>query len=139
MRPATIAWFERAALAAVITGTLNVLAASEIGPLMNAAGDGNAAVVLFGSLIVLLALIYRVSRRRSRAAKWILMIFTLILFLGNAPFLLTRMDSVAMLVGLAAGAVQLGALALLFTPSARAWLAGNSNAQPGEMLERTFE
>jgi hypothetical protein len=137
MRPRTIVWFERVSLVAVTIGVLNVLTVTEIGLVMNGTDDVNAAAVLFGSLIVTLALIFRVSRWRSRAAKWILIMFTLMLLVGNAPVLLTRTDSVAMLVGLAVGAIQLGALALLFTPSARAWLAGDP--RPRKMLERTFE
>ena len=137
MRPRTILWFERISLAAVAIGVLNVLRATEIGLLLNGAGDAGAATVLFGSVVVILALVYRVSRWRSRFAKWVLIIFTLMVLLGYAPLLLTGMDSVAKLVGLAVGAVQLGALALLFTPSARAWMAGDSRSP--EMLERTFE
>ena len=137
MRPRTILWFERASLAAVTIAVLNVLTATEIGLLMNGAGDAGAATVLFGSVVVILALVYRVSRWRSRFAKWVLIIFTLMILLGFAPLLLTGMDSVAKLVGLTVGAIQLGALALLFTPSARAWMAGDSRSP--EMLERTFE
>ena len=137
MRPRTILWFERASLAAVTIGVLNVLTANEIGLLLNGAEDAGAATVLFGSVFVVLALVYRVSRWRSRFAKWILIVFTFILLLGSAPLLLTRMDLARALVGLAVCAIQLGALALLFTPSARAWLAGDSRSP--EMLERTFE
>ena len=137
MRPRSIVWFERASLAAVIIGVLNVLTATEIGLLLNGAGDAGAATVLFGSVVVILALVYRVSRWRSRFAKWVLIIFTLMVLLGFAPLLLTGMDSVAKLLGLTVGAIQLGALALLFTPSARAWMAGDSRSP--EMLERTFE
>jgi hypothetical protein len=136
MRPGTILWFERISLAAVIAGMVNGLTA---GLVMNEADNLGAAVVSLGSLIVTSALIFRVSRRRSRAAKWILIIFTLMLVVGNAPVLLTRADSGAILVGLAIDAIQLGALTLLFTHSARVWLARDPNARPQDKLRRTFE
>ncbi|HEY5721719.1 MAG TPA: hypothetical protein VIT45_05305 [Allosphingosinicella sp.] len=139
VRPNAIIWFERLSLAAWIADLLNVLTTPEIARVVNGTDDAGAAIVIFGSLIVTLALIFRVSRWRSRLAKWILIIFTLILLIGNAPLVLARMDWSAILVGLTIRAIQLLALALLFTPSARAWLAGQRNSKSPEALGRTFE
>lgn len=108
MRPKTILWFERLSLAAWMAGMLNALTTSEIGRVMNGPDEAGAAIVIFGSLIVTLALILRVSRWRSRLAKWILIIFTLLLLLGNMPVLLAGMDLSAWLVRLGVGAIQLG-------------------------------
>ena len=96
------------------------------------------AVMAF-SLALFLGLVLLVSRRRSVVAKWVLVGLTLLGMIPFWPILETGLDSMRTMVEVAVATLQVGGTILLFTPSARAWLAGKREPRPAETLGRTFE
>jgi hypothetical protein len=138
MRPKTIVWFEILYGAAlVLLAIISALAwkywAADFGP-------GIAITVLAFTFLVPLALAPLVSRRRSRVARWILVLhfaLSLALYLSVLVYGANPRISIEQAI---VYVLQLTAIILLFTPSARAWLKG-LRAPPvsPEQLERTFE
>ena len=135
MRPRTIIWFE------------DLLITSLLGPLLHyAAGwegirDGllpvrGVVVNLLLSVAIPLALTLRVSRSRSIVAKWVLVVL-LVIGLPGWFLRVSFLDApvVVLVLGLATSLLQTAAVALLFTPSARAWLGRREVPD----LRRTFE
>lgn len=138
MRPESIANFERLFLGSMALTMIYTVATWNDTPIPFATWIAVVAVIL--SLGLNLLLILLVSRRRSRIAKWILVVF----YVLSAPMIVWAwitdpgagwplMDAVLLVM-------QVGGLALLFTPSARAWLKEKEGGPPSrEALERTFE
>ena len=131
-RPESIAWFERLYL-----GSLAVSVA-----IMAMGWDSTGKIplvyllpALFLGLLLPIILILLVSRRRSRVAKWVLiLLFALGLasnLAGYNPNGDTRLNVAALIIT----AMQMLALALLFTAPARAWLAGTTTPPAGPILE----
>jgi hypothetical protein len=136
VRPASIIWFERLYVASLLISLFT------IGPVFRAVGLGSLppltlmVIVLFAfGLPLLLALL--TSRRRSNIAKWL---FVIVVGLGTALAIYDGVDSGAWkwsVPGILIWALQIAAVALLFAPSARAWLT--SKAEPAPQLEQTFD
>ena len=133
-RPNSIIWFERLYIgslmiaAAVMAMGWDAVRTDAIPPGVLIAG------VSLGLLLPLL-LILLVSRKRSRVAKWLLVALFAI---GLASIAMTwdrgrnwRLD----IIGTVTTAMQLLAVALLFTGPARAWLAGKDEPGPGPIFE----
>ena len=131
-RPKSIIWFERLYL-----GSLAVSVA-----IMAMGWDATGQIPLVYLLLALLlglvlpaVLVLLVSRRRSRVAKWVLIILFAIGLASNVagynPNGDTRLNVAAMIIT----AMQMLALALLFTGPARAWLAGKDGTGPGPIFQ----
>lgn len=138
MRPTTIAVFEWLFIASFVSAVVRVgiawSRAPEQGPVHMI-----LAVLLF-TLVLNLTLVLFVSRRRSRVAKWILILLFLIGLTTYLRFLETGVRNMEDLAEIGLGLVQALGIALLFTPSARAWLAPPRASPPSAAaLERTFE
>ncbi len=123
-QPSSIAWFERLGLVVLALVLLqNVLAA-----LRRFAQDPGAAYAEIGLsalfLTILLLLILDVSRRRSRKARWALLVTALLTAAATLASATFRWDAefFSILPG-ASAALWTIAVALTFTPSARRWLA----------------
>ncbi|TRW17046.1 hypothetical protein [Glacieibacterium frigidum] len=121
MRPAAAVWFERVALAGV---TLDVLHLSLLFE-RRIAVDGVPLAVAFTVLIPLLtaALVLFVTRRGSRTARWLfagLVALAVVAAFNIGTEAWSR--DVAVAVGVAALALQLGSLNLLFAPSVTRWM-----------------
>ena len=138
MRPDSIVWFERLYLASIVISLFTV------GPILRAVGIGSLSpltvilIVLFSfGLPLLLALL--TSRRRSNTAKWL---FVILVGLGTALAIFDAVDSGAWnwsALGILIWVLQIAAVALLFAPSARAWLS-RKNAPAAEAdLRETFD
>lgn len=137
-RPESIANFERLLLGSVALTLIYTIGTWNDVPIPFATWIAVVATVIVLGLNLLLVLL--VSRRRSRIAKWILVI----LFILAVPMTIWSwiedpqlgwplMDAVLLVM-------QGWGLALLFTPSARAWLKERPGGPPSlETLERTFE
>jgi hypothetical protein len=138
MRPGTILAFELLYLASLASAVFRVAIAwsrtSAEGPIHM------ILAVLFFSLVLNLALVLFVSRRRSRVAKWILVALFLFGLTSYLRFLETGVRSFDDWAETGLGLVQALGIGLLFTPSARAWLAAPRARPPSaETLGRTFE
>ncbi len=127
MRPGSIRLFERLFLGSLVLG----LAQATLGwPALKDRGSPAEILALLGlSLFILAALTLLVSRGRSRAAKWLL---TLLLLIGLPSVLVSFLRGTLVgspLIALAQAALQAAAVTLLFTSSAKAWLARSSADQ----------
>ena len=121
MRPKTIRAFEALFLASLAVGALQSFAGWNALAARGSAGEMLSLLVLtFGTLGGLVLL---VSRGRSRAAKWVLVL----LYLAGLPLFVRSWDAGTIVglgwLALVQAAMQVTALALLFTREARAWLA----------------
>ena len=137
MRPGTIIWFELLYLGSLVVGVVRL--AFNWDEVVVASEETLTLGVLVFALAINLALILFVSRRRSRIAVWLLVVLFLFGLSSYVPLIWTPLvveDVVDILLGLA----QVLAIALLFSPSARAWLAAPNAPMPSAAaLERTFE
>lgn len=121
LRPRAILLFERLFLGSLALGAVQAFGGWDALAARGSAGEMLALLALtFGTLGGLVLL---VSRGRSRAAKWVLVL----LYAVGLPLTLGSWDR-GTLVGsawlaLVQAAMQVAALALLFTAPARAWLA----------------
>ena len=96
--------------------------------------------VLFFSLVLNMTLVLFVSRRRSRVAKWILVALFLFGLTSYLQFLVTGLQSFDDWAEIGLGLVQAVGIGMLFTPSAREWLAPPRAGPPSAaVLGRTFE
>ena len=88
--------------------------------------DGTALAVLFtlGAPWVTFGLGLAITRLRSSAAKWILVVLVAIALLSSVRIGTARWDEPAIFLGAIAGLLQLVAVAMLFTREGR----GRSNA-----------
>jgi hypothetical protein len=138
MRPGTILAFEWLFLASLASAVVRVgIAWSQSvmqGPIQLVLG------VLFFSLVLNLTLVLFVSRRRSRIAKWILVALFLIGLTSYLRFLVTGVRSFDDWAEIGLGLVQALGIAMLFTTSAREWLAPPRAVPPSvAALGRTFK
>lgn len=114
MRPSAIANFERLFLASLLLG-ISVLF------LFSPPGDG-LPLLEIGILALSLVLVLLVSRRRSNAIRWVL---TVLVVLG-VPLLIYPLfqgDDIdtAFLLSVLSSALQLSAVALLWTKDGKTW------------------
>lgn len=124
MRPNAIVTFERLALFSLL-----VLAAQlAIAPAQSAAFLSAGAVTIVSGigLAIEAGLVLLASRRRSGIARWLV---TLIFAWGVVTLLYDLVSGVPFdlltLTDVAATALQLGALAMLFSGGARRWFSGD--------------
>lgn len=129
-QPRDAARFERLMLASLVVGAIvGVMMTRHV---IRHVGLGTGAIlmiVLFGGAFVLTLL---ASRRASRVARWILVIGTV---LALVPWLAHVSDMAergyVLYLSLLQLALQVGALAYLFTAPARAWFARRPYASKG--------
>lgn len=139
MRPKSIILFERLYLASIATGVVITILTYErtiaqIGrePSMAALGWGAGTfVIIFAiSMAVSLLLYYLIAYRANVIAKWVLVAFTAIGFLGlrgaiSAP------DGLELAAVVLMNLLALGAVIMLFRGDARSWFAGNGAPDDG--------
>ena len=121
MRPKTILAFEALFLASLAVGAVQSFAGWDSLATRGSAGEMLTLLALtFGTLSGLALL---VSRGRSRAAKWVLVLLCLV----GLPLFVRSWNSGSVVgldwLALVQAGMQVAALALLFTREARAWLA----------------
>ena len=128
MRPKSIALFEGlslvavalAALAAFLTFGGSVQGASA----RASAGSLEIASTIIG-IVLSLVLVLLTSRRRSNVAKWVLVLLVAVSVVMTVPQLGAVLSSGLIgIVHIASIVLQAVAVFFLFTPEARAWLAG---------------
>ncbi len=138
MRPTTIVLFEWLFLASLASAVVRVgIAWSR----MTEQGTIHLILaVLFFSVVLNLTLVLFVSRRRSQVAKWILVGLFLIGLTSYLRLLETGVRDFDDWSEIGLGLVQALGIGLLFTPSARAWLAApERGALSAAALGRAFE
>ncbi|HYA73775.1 MAG TPA: hypothetical protein VEF36_11525 [Roseiarcus sp.] len=124
MRPGAIILFEILYVLALLLG----VAQDVIGwrELTEAAPTHYTLLMQSFALLVTIFLILGVARRRSRLAKWLLLVM-FAAWLGGMYFSLkSGMFFGSKLLASVQIVLQLGALALLFTPASRSWLGGKA-------------
>ncbi|MCP3728971.1 hypothetical protein M9978_00870 [Sphingomonas sp. MG17] len=139
MRPQSIINFERAYLASVLVGLINLavswntkIATMENDPRFSGnpqmAQIGSGMMIGMAALGVLISLLlwYFAARRGSEVAKWILVVFLAFSAVGVASSLAQFAVVGAVSTGLALLAFALNAYAvwMLFKPDAKAWMRG---------------
>lgn len=120
VRPASITYFERLILLSVALGVVQM--AISWPETSRMASPGFTAFVSLVTFAVVIGLALLVSRARSKVAMWIWIIF---LVLGTIPFVLLMAKGMvhgAAVIMVIQALAQYAATALLFTPSARAWM-----------------
>jgi hypothetical protein len=138
MRPKSIAWFERLFLTSLAGAVARV--AIVLSPSTEWRLTSLILTVLLVSVLLNLTLVLFVSRRRSQIAKWILTGLFLIGLTSYLGFFEAGILHFEDWAEIAVSLVQGVALGLLFTPSARAWMAApRSEPRSAETLGRTFE
>ena len=134
MRPATISWFERLFLAALLVGLLPQAANWK-----ETLAKWSPAIILSGLTVLIglpMLLVLLISRKRSNGAKRALAVFFAIAIPSDVASLFdSSRTSSWRLTMLTVLVMEGAAIALLFSRSARAWLTG----KPGSELRRTFE
>jgi len=127
MRPRAVTNFERLFLASFALGLIQHIASWRAERAMTSLGTLVFALV-FGNLVVL-AMVLFTSRGRSQLAKWLIVIATIAVL----PFYVKNLLSGASLgfpvISWLQAAMQLTALGLLFTSSARSWLRSKPDSQ----------
>ncbi len=127
-RPAAIAWFER-----LYIGSL-AIAVAVMAAGWDSVGEVPTLVMLAGIVLGVLlpvGLVLLVSRMRSRIAQWVLIALFAIGLASNATIYDPGVNWGVDMVVLVTTAMQMLAVALLFTRSARAWMARKDEAAPG--------
>ena len=122
MRPKAIATFEALFVGSVLLSLLNIF--------VIAPGEGQ----LFEAAltVVTLGLALAVSRMRSNAVRWILIVLVLLGAAGQGYVLaVDGLEASGGALGLLATALQLVAIAQLFRAEASAWLTGTETATAG--------
>jgi hypothetical protein len=131
MRPKSIIYFERVFLGTLALGVLQSFLAWK--DLMRISTPANAIFIQVFTFAILTTLTLFVSRRRSKIAMWIsIAMFVLglpLFFIIVAKGLLMGSGFVSAVQAVG----QLAAYALLFTPSARAWM--NREPTAAQVLE----
>jgi len=136
--PETIRWFEL-----LFFGSL-MLRAVEIPQFISALSHGLAATIsagirLFLTLLLPFWLALLVSRTRSNAAKWALVLLLALMMLGILAVYLTETSADLNILVLPALLMQSCAIALLFTAPARRWLDNNDTPSTNPELRDTFD
>ena len=138
MRPHAIVMFERLFLASLVLGALGVLlsygkltelAANDPGMRQLGLGTGFLVGIMVASYAIYLLLWYLIAHRASNAAKWILVVFTVLGVLFALPGLSGTWDS-SFAISLVVYALEVLAVVYLFRPDAKEWLAGKVQADP---------
>jgi len=138
MRPKSIIMFERLFLASLALGALSVvlnyqaltdLAANDPSMRQVGLGSGFLIGILAVSYAIYLLLWYLIARRASSAAKWILVVFTVIGVLSDLPGLAGGWNS-TLALSLVVYALEILAVVYLFRPDAKAWFDGQEQADP---------
>ena len=133
MRPGSIIGFERLNIATILLGIVQSWMSWDA--MVKATPPIMVLIVQSFTVALLLGLTLLVSRRRSKVAMWIFIIF----FVLGIPVMIAQIAS-----GMFDGSfwliavqtlVQAAALGLLFTPSARDWM---NRRMDGEGLRETF-
>lgn len=135
MRPASIIWFERL-----------YLAAQAFAPVA-AFGWRNEArsLLAFGAtqtlqIVLAVGLAFLIAHRRSKAAKWALVILAGLRLINLPYWVATGQTSAWTFASSAVILVQAVAAGLLFTESARLWFEGvDETILPDSTLKETFE
>ncbi len=121
MRPSAIVNFERLFLASILLGVVGLF-------LFSAPGAGFPLLEIV-VLVVALVLVLLVSRKRSNPVRWILSAITVLgLPLLLYPLVNGEVLDTALGLSLVSSALQLGAVALLWTRASRDWFAGDDRA-----------
>jgi presenilin-like A22 family membrane protease len=130
MRPGAIILFEILYLLALLLG----VAQDVIGwrELTEAAPTHYTLLIQSFVLVITIFLILGVGRRRSKIAKWLL----IVVFAGGLGGMYFSLKS-GMFFGskflaLVQIVLQLGALAMLFTPASRSWLGGKAGERESQ-------
>jgi hypothetical protein len=135
-RPNSIIWFEWLYLATIPVGLLRtVISATTRG------ADWPSSLIV-PALVVAIPLLFalRVSRRRSNIAKWLLTAWFAIWLVAIVASIASSGARSLSPESFIIVAIQTVALGLLFTASARAWLAGRKSALPARpRLKSIFE
>lgn len=138
MRPQSIVMFERLFLASLVLGLINfvmvyqtaaALVESDLGAQRLGLGSGFLVAVTTVVYAVDLLLWFLIARRASVAAKWILVVFTVIGVLSVLPSLAGSWNT-TLVLSLVTYALEVLAVVYLFRPDAKAWLAGDGQADP---------
>ncbi|MDZ4308653.1 hypothetical protein [Allopontixanthobacter sp.] len=139
MRPQSIILFERLYLASIAVTAINAwltydrtIAQVERDPSLSALGWGAGAftLILVLGLLVSLLLYYFIAYRANAVAKWVLVAFTVIGFLG-LPGALAAATGAALASLVLMHLLALAAIVMLFRPDARQWFAGTDTADDG--------
>jgi hypothetical protein len=127
-RPLSIVWFERFYVVGILLPTIFLIATWK--ETMNADGDDGAAIVSIALIFIGFTYVasflfwYFIMRRRSRVARWVLAILTVL----AAPLSFIdpngRAWDVWGVVEAAGVVVSLVAVICLFMPDARSWFDG---------------
>lgn len=132
MRPNSIRMFDYLFLGSLALSVLNFLlsmgdAEAQLAADPATAQFGSEALIgVFAfSMLISLLLWFFISRKASKIAKWILIVFTVIGLL-MLPASIGTLPPVALVLTLAIAALQLAALFYLFKPDAKAYLAGET-------------
>lgn len=91
------------------------------------------------SLLLHLALIFSVLVSRSAISQWLLVGITLIGLVPYAAYVRIGVTSMSALADIVVATMQLVAIASLFSPSARAWMAGRDREAVDQGLHDTFK
>lgn len=139
MRPQSIVMFERLFLAALAISAISTFIvydgvaralATDASMQQLGLGSGFLIGLLVASFAIYLLLWYLIAHKAANVAKWILVVLVALGILTSLPGLLQASFDVAMLSGLAALALEVGAVACLFRGDASAWLRGEQAAGP---------
>lgn len=140
MRPKSIVLFDRLFLASLIIGVINAVLSfdsmqAELAANPDTAalgwGPGMVVAVIAFSLMIPLLLWYLVAYRASGTAKWILVVLTV----GGLLFVsidLQNLLSLANIGTVVVTVLQLVAIALLFSPDAKAWFDHGPGDNPDD-------
>ena len=125
MRPASIVYFERLSILSILVGIAFAMLTWDSGAVMPrqaAMAPGMVLIVQGISLIIVLALVFLISRKASVIAKWILVVLFAIGLVFTVPQLGATLDQgLVGLLQISQMIVQAAAIYFLFTAEARAW------------------
>jgi hypothetical protein len=130
-RPNEIAWFERLGFGAVAIGVIESTLTLDRSP------DGshtNLDISVYVLFTLMAALIWLVARKRSRPAKWILVVLvglTTLFWLLALPTMMERIAFAVLLLSSLQFIAQAAAVFLLFTRPARIWMDAKAPGSPG--------
>lgn len=127
MRPLAIIAFERLFLGTLVVGLIREYFDWDMIVDMTAAADVTHPVALILGVqllitVIIVGLVLLISRRRSKIAMWLIILLTIGGFYSFVPSL-QEASTVSGIFGIVQAIGQLAGLALLFTPTARQWMA----------------
>lgn len=130
MRPSAIINFERLFGLSILLSVVQL--ALQAGAQIGVIGPTTLLLIQAAGVLLSLALMLLVSRRRSNIARWVLVVFTVLGVLGLLGGLMAGGGfAVSDLVGIAGVVAQAAAVAMLFSAGAREWFA-DSGASAAE-------